>query len=131
MIKFIDNASSNRATISMFENSLISPRSGNFYHMKCVCHIINLIMHTGLQKIDDCLEKIRDAIQFIVCSLTRYGEFGCFCESLNLRKRKFLPDVKTRWNSTYLMLHSCVNYDKAITLYYNEKIKEDILTDLD
>ena len=53
----IYNASSNRATISMFENSLISPRSGNFYNMKCVCHIINMIMQAGLQKIDDCLEK--------------------------------------------------------------------------
>ncbi|XP_022870914.1 zinc finger BED domain-containing protein RICESLEEPER 3-like [Olea europaea var. sylvestris] len=43
-----------------------------------------------------------------------------FIADLNPEK-SFATDVTHRWNSTYLMLNSCENYDKVISLYYNSR----------
>ena len=43
---------------------------------------------------------------------------------VGLKKRKFRCDVSHHWNSTYLMLKSCVGYNNILSDYVNCKVGE-------
>ena len=45
-----------------------------------------------------------------------------------MKKRKFHHDIGHRWNSTYIMLKSCVGYHNILLDYINSKIGEIIIT---
>ena len=45
-----------------------------------------------------------------------------------MKKRKFRRDIGHRWNSTYLMLESCVGYHNILSDYVNSKTGEIIVT---
>ena len=91
--------------------------------MTCVSHIINLIVQDGLKLISPSLEVIWFVIQFIYPS-TRLQEFNALCKMVGLKKRKFRCDVSHHWNSTYLMLKSCVGYNNILSDYVNCKVGE-------
>ncbi|KAM1228656.1 hypothetical protein ACFX15_007492 [Malus domestica] len=61
----------------------------------------------------------------------RQEEFPALCESRGLKCNKFKPDMKTHWSSILLMVQSCVNYNAAITDYYNGKHDADLLCEAD
>ena len=48
-----------------------------------------------------------------------------------MRRRKFVDDVPNRWNSTFLMLKSCVGYTNAINAFVNSKQNQFYITDSD
>ena len=116
-----DNHTANTAAIDLFQRNLPTPHAGTLFHMRCVCHIINLVVQDGLMHIGAHLDKIRDAIHFISSSQPRTQEFEGLCASFNVKPRKMKTDIKTRWNSTYLMLKSCVKHVDVITSYVNAK----------
>ncbi|XP_026437405.1 zinc finger BED domain-containing protein RICESLEEPER 2-like [Papaver somniferum] len=68
--------------------------------------------HTGLTKIDPAVLKIRATVKSLKKSQVRKQKFldivGTF--GMSGLKRGIRQDVKTRWNSTYLMLDSCILY---------------------
>ena len=98
--------------------------------MKCVCHIINLIVQDGLTLICPSIENIQYALQFLMQS-SILQEFYALCKSVGLKKRKLYRDVRHRWNSTYLMLKSCVGYDNLLSDYANGKLGETKITRYD
>ncbi|KAG5531327.1 hypothetical protein RHGRI_026069 [Rhododendron griersonianum] len=116
-----DNHSANTASIDMFLDNLSPIHGGKLFHMRCVCHIINLVVQDGLKTISLELSKIKDAIHFITTSPSRQQEFDAFCASLSLKPKVFNTDIRTRWNSTYIMLKSCKNYYKAISDFVNPR----------
>lgn len=69
------------------------------------------------------IEKIRGAILYIVSPNAREAEFSALCESHGLTYKFFelKPDLKNHWDSTFLMLESCVKYSAAISEFYNGK----------
>uniref|UniRef100_A0A5B7AEL5 Zinc finger BED domain-containing protein RICESLEEPER 2-like n=1 Tax=Davidia involucrata TaxID=16924 RepID=A0A5B7AEL5_DAVIN len=123
-----DNHIANNATIEMFTHNLHPSHSGQFFHGKCVCHIINLIMQDSLKLIEEHIEKIRYAILFITSSPISQQEFFHLCKTYGLNPRKFKSDIKTRWNSTFLMLQSCVKHHEVITNFINAKYDDTILS---
>ena len=38
-----DNASANDSSNKIFERNLTPPHGGKFYHIRCCCHILNLM----------------------------------------------------------------------------------------
>ncbi|EOA19522.1 hypothetical protein CARUB_v10002433mg [Capsella rubella] len=76
---------------------------GEFFHVRCCAHILNLIVQDGLKVIGDALSKIRDSVKYVKATKARGIAFEiCVLEegvvvTLSL-------DFLTRWNSTYLML---------------------------
>ncbi|KAM1169151.1 hypothetical protein ACFX13_031698 [Malus domestica] len=125
-----DNVTSNDATVEMFRHSL-RPFYGEFSHMKCLGDVINSIAVQGLKLMEAHIEKIRRAILCLASSPARQEEFSALCESRGLDYKKFKPDMKTHWNSTLLMLQSCVDYNAAITDFYNGNHDSDLLCEAD
>ena len=93
--------------------------------MRCVCHIINLIVQDGLKLISPSIAAIRFSLKFICCGTSKIKqEFSDLCKSQGLKPKKFHRDVPHRWNSTYLMLKSCQTYENIISDFANTKIGE-------
>ncbi|KAI5344310.1 PREDICTED: zinc finger [Prunus dulcis] len=124
-----DNASNNSSAIEQFKHVLHPPYGGKFFHMRCVCHIINLMVQDGLKVIQTQLQLIRDAIGYISSSSSRQQDFAHLCMSHGLKPIKLKKDIRIRWNSTYHMLKSCKGYTNVINFYYNNKMNDNLLRD--
>uniref|UniRef100_K7MM64 HAT C-terminal dimerisation domain-containing protein n=1 Tax=Glycine max TaxID=3847 RepID=K7MM64_SOYBN len=89
----LDNTSSNdkmqdylKERILLHTNGVVS--GGEFFHIRCCVHILNLIVQKGLKVANLAINKIRESIKYV----------------------KGSEDVITRWNSTFLMLKSALVY---------------------
>ncbi|KAK3225169.1 hypothetical protein Dsin_005031 [Dipteronia sinensis] len=114
----LDNASSNKSFVDLLRSQLNLKKAlvcnGEFLHIRCCAHIVNLIVQDGLKEIDEVVLKIRECIRYIRGSQARKQTFlGC-CKNVFLDSKMGLKqDVPTRWNSTYLMLQSAIYYRRA------------------
>ncbi|KAF7151268.1 hypothetical protein RHSIM_Rhsim02G0026300 [Rhododendron simsii] len=127
-----DNHSANTATIPLFKRNLTPPYFGELLHIRCVCHVINLVVQDGLKHITPQIKKIRDAVLFIATSPSRQQEFDKLCASCyNVKPKSMNSDVQTRWNSTYIMLKSCRKYSDAISAFVNQRYRGTPLTPAD
>jgi hypothetical protein len=70
-------------------------------HQRCACHIINLIIKSGLKRMKPYLNDFRTAITFLNASNQRIAAYKMVCLSQGVRPRKFGVDMDVRWNSTY------------------------------
>jgi hypothetical protein len=127
-----DNHSANTGTIPMFESSLPPTRAGILLHVRCACHILNLVVQDGLKHIEPQLQKIRAAVLYISTSGARQQDFNKVCASRHQLKPKMIKaDVPHRWNSTYLMLKSCTKHCDAITGFIHSRHSNLALTSFD
>lgn len=77
--------------------------------MRCAAHILNLIVKEGLNKFESGIENVRDNVVFWMSSPKRIEKFEETARQLTCTK-KLVLDCKTRWNSTYLMLNTVLEY---------------------
>ena len=115
----LDNASSNEAFVNTLKiqlnlrNALLS--KGEFFHIRCCAHILNLIVQEGLKEIDESVVKIRESVKYIKGSQGRKEKFKeCITQVALEKKRGLRQDVPTRWNSTCLMLDSALYYRRSL-----------------
>ncbi|XP_057795202.1 zinc finger BED domain-containing protein RICESLEEPER 2-like [Salvia miltiorrhiza] len=124
----LDNATSNDSMVRFLKDRLNLQNSllcgGEFFHVRCAAHILNLIVQEGLKTVEDALKRIRNSVKYVKATDGRLREFQKCIEEVHLTDigGGFLKlDVSTRWNSTYLMLDSAIKYRKAFTsLSYND-----------
>ena len=64
----LDNASSNDVSIDMLRTQLINKKAlvcnGEFFHLRCCAHILNLVVQDGLKEIDVVVQKICESIKY-------------------------------------------------------------------
>lgn len=114
----LDNASSNDVSVDMLVTQLKLKGAvigdGEFFHIRCCAHIINLVVQIGLKDLDDVVYKIRESIKYVRGSQIRKQKFLECVKMMSMdSKRGLRQDVPTRWNSTYLMLESALFYRRA------------------
>jgi hypothetical protein len=116
----LDNASSNEVAVQdiisdMKENgngSLVC--DGLFFHVRCACHILNLVARDGMKVISGTISKVKSLVLAVKGSPLQWDELmKCAVESGLDTKRGIAMDVSTRWNSTYLMLRDALYYKDA------------------
>ena len=62
--------------------------------MKCVCHIINLIVQDGLKLISHSIAAILFCLKFIYCGTSKIKQkFSDLCKSQDLKPKKYHHDV--------------------------------------
>ncbi|CAD6229250.1 unnamed protein product [Miscanthus lutarioriparius] len=87
---------------------------GMFFHVRCACHILNLVARDGLKVISGTLSKIKSLVLGVKGSPLQWEELmKCATEAGLDTKRGIQMDVSTRWNSTYLMLRDALYYKDA------------------
>ncbi|CAA0835341.1 Unknown protein [Striga hermonthica] len=106
----VDNASSNDVAVEYLKKQLRKHDGlmlDENLHMRCACHIINLIVKDGMKELVDSIEAIRNCVMYIHSSSARLDKFWEYAVLEKKDKMSTIPmDVVTRWNATYIMLHS-------------------------
>jgi len=115
----VDNATANSSALRRFqaEFSSQSPDAlvldGEFMHLRCSAHIINLIVKDGMADADENVTAVRNAIVYVRASGNRLTSFEQKVDSGRLTRGSLPLDVTTRWNSTYLMLNTALKFRVA------------------
>ncbi|CAN1242530.1 Putative AC9 transposase [Linum perenne] len=118
----LDNASANDVAIRHLRERLQlrvgNTLDGRFLHMRCVAHIINLVVQTGIEVIGISVRRVREACKWITASVPRIDRFKVAAESMLIKYTKELTKVMpTRWNATYIMLEHAEPYEEAFRCY--------------
>ncbi|XP_055830975.1 zinc finger BED domain-containing protein RICESLEEPER 2-like [Solanum dulcamara] len=123
----VDNASSNDVTVKELSKQLTKMgtnlMNGNHLHVRCMAHIMNLVVQDGLKECSLSIERVRHAVRYVrqfPARLKRFQE-SFDDEQLNCKKSLCL-DVPTRWNSTHLMLSRAVEFENAFSNYASREI---------
>ncbi|KAL4564892.1 hypothetical protein LXL04_028968 [Taraxacum kok-saghyz] len=83
---------------------------GRLFHVRCCAHILNLLVRDGLGTIDSVIGEVREAIKYLNNSEARLQRFSDYAHQLQIKDRKLVLDVPTRWNSTYDMLFVALKF---------------------
>ncbi|KAH0708975.1 hypothetical protein KY284_010402 [Solanum tuberosum] len=116
----LDNATNNDSMQTILKGHLGLQKSllcdGEFFHVCCSAHILNLIVQEGLKAANDALFRIRESVKYVKGSDGRMRKFEQCVKQVGISTNLGLRlDVTTRWNSTYLMLESALQYEKAFS----------------
>ena len=114
----LDDALNNGCFIEILKNQLnlkdALVMDGDFFHICCCAHILNLIVQDGLKEIDEAVVKVRESIKYIKGSSARKYKFYDCVQQISLGEKIGLrQDVPTRWNFTYTKLKSAIYYRRA------------------
>ena len=121
----LDNSTSNDSMQNILKERLNLQNGllcdGDFFHVKCCAHILNLIVQEGLK---DTLYKIRESVKYVKDLEGRLRQFQKCVEEVHLDDIDSFSrsDVSTRWNATYMMLESAIKYRRAFnSLTFNDR----------
>nr|KAJ0202971.1 hypothetical protein LSAT_V11C500290790 [Lactuca sativa] len=122
MTCMFDNASSNDKAIEFLKNKLPNLyNEGKHFHIRCTAHIINLIVRDGMNKNDESVKCLQDAVRYIRKSTQQIALFKKCMKGVVVESTKFLcNDCPTRWNSTYELLKITMDLEKAFYEYEME-----------
>ncbi|KAJ0603044.1 putative transcription factor C2H2 family [Helianthus annuus] len=114
----VDNAKYNDVLVDCLNTHFRLNRvllcDGDFTHVRCCAHVLNLIVQGGLKVIEGVIEKVRESVKYVRGSSDRKYKFAECIHHLSLQcGKKVRQDIVTRWNSTYLMLDSALAYRNA------------------
>uniref|UniRef100_A0A3Q7GHJ3 HAT C-terminal dimerisation domain-containing protein n=1 Tax=Solanum lycopersicum TaxID=4081 RepID=A0A3Q7GHJ3_SOLLC len=133
----VDNASANDVTVlelskklDMWGTNLIE---GKHLHVRCMAHILNLIVQDGLKEIGPAIKRVRQMVKYVRSSSSRTRNFLKCVEMQKIECDKMLSlDVPTRWNSTYLMLDTTEKFEKAFERFdlYDGNFNSFLATDI-
>ena len=102
-----DNASLNNSAIEILKIQLNPMVSGNFFHVRCVCHILNLYVKDCLKVIDPHLRRVRDSILDTKNSSNRRHKFKRYCNQIGKNIRNLFPmliiELMKYWIATMII----------------------------
>lgn len=123
----MDNASANKIAIIYVKKKLANwsvnsmVLNGLYMHVRCSAHIINLIVQDELAEVNHSIASIRNAVKSVRSSSARLQKFKTCVDREKISYGGLMVlNVPTRWNSTYLMLHKAVVFEKTF-----DRMKED------
>ncbi|PIA44017.1 hypothetical protein AQUCO_01800228v1 [Aquilegia coerulea] len=114
----VDNASSNDVMVNNIKDILngdgLLVLGGQFLHVRCTTHILNLIVKDGLSVIGNVLSNIRESCKFVKATPQRKLKWKSTIEQVKVSStQQICLDVPRRWNSTFKMLERALIYKGA------------------
>ena len=117
----VDNASYNDVAVRMLKDNLSYknqlPLSGKLFHVRCCAHILNLLVQDGLSEIGEIIKNVRESIKYVIQLESRLNIFGDIVKQLKLPSKQLILDCCTRWNATYFMLSSALEFKDVFPRY--------------
>lgn len=87
---------------------------GEFFHVHCFVHVMNLVVRDGIDETKSIVKNLHCSVKYVRSITSRWQIFKkCIEEEKVENKRIVSLDVKTRWNSTYLMIDAALPFEKA------------------
>ncbi|XP_042990537.1 zinc finger BED domain-containing protein RICESLEEPER 2-like [Carya illinoinensis] len=117
----VDNAKANYVAIRIFKDIFrlrkLLTIGGKLFHVRCCAHVTNLLMQDGLGQIGNIIDCVREGIKHLVASEGRLKQFSEIMKQLQLPSKKLILDVPTRWNSTYLILVTAMEFKEVFSRF--------------
>jgi hypothetical protein len=110
----LDNASVNEVVLKDIIADLKDSNEnmvcdGIFFHVRCACHILNLVDRDKLSVIGCTIDKVKSIVLVVKGSPLQWEELMKCDIECGLDTTKGLSlDVSTKWNLTYLMLRDAL-----------------------
>lgn len=115
----VDNATANRTIQDILKDRLNLDDNlvckGEFFHLRCCAHILNLIVQDSLDIISSELTKIRENFKYVKGSTSRRFALAECVEGVS--EVVMSLDVQHRWNSTYLMIEKALKYQRTLNRF--------------
>ncbi|KAF7123264.1 hypothetical protein RHSIM_Rhsim12G0084900 [Rhododendron simsii] len=105
----LDNAKYNDGLVDVLKRHILLSNSlscdGQFFHIRCGAHVLNLIVQDGLKVIEEAIHSVRESVKYVKGSEARAIKFAeCLAQLPSSCSKKVRQDIVTRWNSIYSML---------------------------
>ncbi|XP_021979937.1 zinc finger BED domain-containing protein RICESLEEPER 2-like [Helianthus annuus] len=117
----VDNVRTNDVVAKKFmENMNIQNKlaiDGQLFHVQCCAHILNLLVQDALLEIKDIIHNVRESVKHVSASLGRLHQFSELSKQLLMSKKHLILDVSTRWNATYAMLSTALEFKNVFVNY--------------
>nr|KAJ0184815.1 hypothetical protein LSAT_V11C900470190 [Lactuca sativa] len=115
----VDNATANDEAIKILMIKLPNLYDkGKQLHVRCMTHILNLIVRDGFDQHQSSIKCVQKAIKYFRNSTQRIQRFKECMKELNVESKKFLcNDSPTRWNSTYELLKIAPELEKVFGMF--------------
>ncbi|GJZ58841.1 zinc finger BED domain-containing protein RICESLEEPER 2 [Tanacetum coccineum] len=109
MTMTVDNIASNdKALEYLLENLPTKYDDGKHFHVRCMAHILNLVVKDGLKDFKKEVETIASAVKYIKHSSQRVTNFKESVENACASNKFLISECPTRWNSTHDMLKTAI-----------------------
>ncbi|KAK8998789.1 hypothetical protein V6N11_069975 [Hibiscus sabdariffa] len=117
----VDNAKTNDVVAKkLMENLNLQNKlvvGGKLFHVRCCAHILNLLVQDGLGEIEDIIHNVRESVKHVNASPGRLHIFSELAKQLSMSKKHLILDVTTRWNATYAMLSTALDFKEVFVNY--------------
>ncbi|KAE8709720.1 hypothetical protein F3Y22_tig00110328pilonHSYRG00209 [Hibiscus syriacus] len=94
---------------------------GKLFHVRCCAHILNLLVQDGLGEIEDIIHNVRESVKHVNASPGRLHIFSELAKQLSMPKKHLILDVSTRWNATYAMLSTSLEFKEVFVNYVDRE----------
>ena len=125
----VDDASNNTICIDyIFESRCIDFLVKDFFHVRCVCHVLNLYVQDGIEMLSYIVNPVRNTIRWIHSPNKNRLSFKEACRNRSVPYKSFNLNMPIRWGSTYKLLRDTYIHREIISDLYNNAMGKDILT---
>ncbi|GFZ21305.1 hypothetical protein Acr_29g0004670 [Actinidia rufa] len=117
----VDNAKYNDTCLRILKYNFALkkklPLDEKIFYVRCCAHIVNLLVQDGLGEIGDIVDGIREGVKYLAASAACLNQFSEITKQLELPSKRLILDCPTRWNSTYMMLSTALEFKVVIPRY--------------
>ncbi|KAJ0466476.1 putative transcription factor/ chromatin remodeling BED-type(Zn) family [Helianthus annuus] len=115
-----DNVSDNTEVVEQLKLKYKPICNGDFFHSRCVAHVINLIVQNGLKHIEDIKETFKQMLVDIFCSSrAQYHRYMKFCSEKNAIWLGPNWEIPIRWDSTCNMFKSALRQKETLQMFHD------------
>lgn len=95
--------------------------NGQLFDVRSAAHVLTSIVQDAMEALQQVTQKIRGSVKYVRSSQVTQGKFNEIAQQVGINSKKnLLLDCPIRWNSTYLMLETALEYRGAFSLLQDQ-----------